>query len=107
MEKYHPSDGLETLDETQNTQENGIDDGVIVGTNINTGSDTTAGGDNGFLGRILRVLGMDTSKIGALAVNGIIFIAQMVSESESFQACTAYGQKIFIYLPFFISIGVK
>lgn len=91
MEKYHPSDGLETLDEAQNTQENGIDDGVIVGTSINTGSDTPGGGDNGFLGRILRVLGMDTSKIGALAVNGIIFIAQMVSESGSLRAYSDYG----------------
>lgn len=34
---------------------------------------------NGFMGNILRIIGLDTDKLGALAVNGIIFIAQIVS----------------------------
>lgn len=32
----------------------------------------------GIIGNLLRVIGLDGGKIGALAVNGIIFIAQMV-----------------------------
>lgn len=35
----------------------------------------------GLLSHMLRMFGMDGGKIGAMAVNGIIFIAQMVSES--------------------------
>lgn len=34
--------------------------------------------ESGFMGNILRVIGMDSGKLGALAINGIIFIAQMV-----------------------------
>lgn len=34
----------------------------------------------GLLSHLLRTIGLDGSKIGAMAVNGIIFIAQMVSE---------------------------
>lgn len=37
-------------------------------------------GENGFMGNILRVIGLDNGKLGALAINGIIFIAQMVSK---------------------------
>lgn len=72
--------------QNQGSQEENIDDNVIVGTGYNTGggtdSGTTSGVDHGFLGQVLRVLGMDTSKIGAMAVNGIIFIAQMVRISS-------------------------
>lgn len=56
-----------------------IDDNVIVGSIDGGGTTTTTSGvDQGFLGNVLRVLGMDSGKIGALAINGIIFIAQMV-----------------------------
>lgn len=34
--------------------------------------------ESGFMGNILRVIGLDSGKLGALAINGIIFIAQMV-----------------------------
>lgn len=40
-------------------------------------SDPAAGGP-GIISNLLRVIGLDGGKIGALAVNGIIFIAQMV-----------------------------
>lgn len=55
-----------------------IDDNVVVGNGYST-STQTAMGENGILGQVFRILGMDTSKIGAMALNGIIFIAQMVS----------------------------
>lgn len=76
-------DGLESFDEAPHTasQENQIDDAVIVGTSMSTEPSTTNSVDQGFLGRILRVIGMDTNKIGALAVNGIVFIAQMVHDN--------------------------
>lgn len=59
-----------------------IDDNVIIGNNdggiTTTTTTATSEVDHGFLGSVLRILGMDTGKIGALAINGIIFIAQMV-----------------------------
>lgn len=62
-----------------------IDDNVIIG-NID-GSETTttstSGIDHGFLGNVLRILGMDSGKIGAFAINGIIFIAQMVCKIKA------------------------
>lgn len=83
-----PSEHLEDFDEfpqnnqnhhESNSNEQGIDDNVIIGGNGIPGSTTTTTGmDHGFLGQVLRVLGMDSTKIGALAINGIIFIAQMV-----------------------------
>lgn len=87
MEKQHSSyDGIETFDDQSNPmpQENAIDDGVIVGSGMTTGPVSTNSADHGFIGRILRVIGMDTNKIGALAVNGIIFVAQMVRIPFSF-----------------------
>lgn len=42
---------------------------------IGTGSDIDPGS---LVGNMLRIIGMDNSKIGAMAVNGLIFIAQMV-----------------------------
>lgn len=61
-----------------NEQQN-IDDNVIIGSNADSGTSTTTTAiGHGFLGHMLRILGMDTNKIGALAINGIIFIAQMV-----------------------------
>lgn len=77
-----PTEHLEDFDELpqnqpnsfpSNSNEEHIDDNVIIG--------STAGAtnvDHGFLGKVLGILGMDTKKIGALAINGIIFIAQMV-----------------------------
>lgn len=60
-----------------------IDDNVIIGNNDGgVTTPTTTEVDHGFLGSVLRVLGMDTGKIGALAMNGIIFIAQMVSRNH-------------------------
>lgn len=80
-----PSQHLESLDEIphqiasqqqfdSDEERPSIDDNVIVTT------PTTTDVDHGFLGSVLRILGMDTGKIGALAINGIIFIAQMVGE---------------------------
>lgn len=65
-----------------NEERPNIDDNVIIGNNDGIGttstSTTTTQIDHGFLGNVLRILGMDSGKIGALAINGIIFIAQMV-----------------------------
>lgn len=59
-------------------EQTNIDDNVIIGNNGGTTTTPTNGIDHGFLGSVLRVLGMDSNKIGALAINGIIFIAQIV-----------------------------
>lgn len=80
-----PTEKLEDFGETPqnsnqvNSNEQGsIDDNVIIGNGISTKPTTPTEVNNGFLGQVLRVMGMDTGKIGALAMNGIIFIAQMV-----------------------------
>lgn len=39
--------------------------------------------DSSFMGGMLQLLGFDSSKIGAVAINGIIFIAQMVRYSAT------------------------
>lgn len=44
----------------------------------NQGINNNGGGQGGIISNLLRVIGLDGGKIGALAVNGIIFIAQMV-----------------------------
>lgn len=64
-----------------NEEQSNIDDNVIVENNNGDATVTTPTNavDHGILGSVLRVLGMDSSKMGALAINGIIFIAQMVS----------------------------
>lgn len=46
--------------------------------NYNTPNSNIAA-TNGFMGNILRIIGLDSDKLGALAINGIIFIAQMVT----------------------------
>lgn len=51
-------------------------DAVVIGDETPPVSDTLMGG-------MLKLLGFDTSKIGAVAVNGIIFIAQMVRYGAS------------------------
>lgn len=91
MTERYPSENLEDFGETpQNThqansnEQSSIDDNVIIGNNINTRPTTTTEVDHGILGQVLRVMGMDTGKIGALAVNGIIFIAQMVCSLNIF-----------------------
>lgn len=69
---YHP---------TNSNEQGTIDDNVIFGNNANINPTTTTpttGIDYGFMGQVLRIMGMDTSKMGSLALNGIIFIAQMV-----------------------------
>lgn len=87
-----PSEHLEDFGEIpQNTynvnsnEQGTVDDNVITGSNVNTKpttptTTTTTQIDTSFLSSVLRVMGMDTSKIGALAINGIIFIAQMVRD---------------------------
>lgn len=47
-------------------------DAIIVGEEIRPSS------ENSLMGGMLRLLGLDGSKIGAAAMNGLIFIAQMV-----------------------------
>lgn len=47
------------------------------------GDDTSSVAENSFMGGMLKLLGFDSSKIGAAAVNGIIFIAQMVRFSAN------------------------
>lgn len=42
-------------------------------------SNSNTAATNGFMGNILRIIGLDSDKLGALAINGIIFIAQMVT----------------------------
>lgn len=91
MTDRYPSEHLEDFDEapqnsqqTNSNEQGSIDDNVIIGNNINTKPTTTTEVDHGFLGQVLRVMGMDTGKIGALAVNGIIFIAQMVGSMKHF-----------------------
>lgn len=88
-----PSEHLEDLDEGpphqhtsfSNSPEQNIDDNVIVGSSGNAG---TSDIDHGIFGKMLSILGMDTSKIGALALNGIIFIAQIVCTIFSpFEKC--------------------
>lgn len=70
-------DGPETLQNTDHDSSGDINDNVIVdppnGHQTNIGDSTVISG-------ILKVLGMDSSKLGALAINGIIFIAQMVND---------------------------
>ena len=101
MTERYPTEHLEDFGETPqsthqgNSNEDGgnIDDNVIIGNNFSTQPTTTTSVDNGFLGQILRVMGMDSSKIGALAVNGLIFIAQMVCFTN-----------IFVFLLFFLNM---
>lgn len=61
-----------------NSDEQNIDANVIGVGNSNTGPPPTGQVSNGIFGQIIRIMGMDTSKIGALAINGLVFIAQMV-----------------------------
>lgn len=51
-------------------------DAIVIGDETPPLSDTLMGG-------VLKLLGFDTSKIGAVAVNGIVFIAQMVRYGAS------------------------
>lgn len=53
-------------------------DTVMVGS---IPSDPTS--DNSFASGLLKLLGFDSSKIGAFALNGIVFIAQMVRTSAN------------------------
>lgn len=53
-----------------------INDNVII--DPPSGQQTNIA-DSPIISGLLKVLGMDSSKLGALAINGIIFIAQMVS----------------------------
>ncbi|XP_031636173.1 uncharacterized protein LOC116349060 [Contarinia nasturtii] len=83
MTERYPSDHLEDFDELpQNIQQNTPNDQGNIEDNVITGSTKpTTGIDSGFLGQVIRIMGMDTGKIGAIAINGIIFIAQMIGRS--------------------------
>lgn len=52
-------------------------DAIVIGDQTPSLSDTS------FMGGMLKLLGFDSSKVGAVAVNGIIFIAQMVRYGAS------------------------
>lgn len=79
-----PSENLEDFGEFPpnnhvNINDQSIDDNVIIGNpGLTTTTTSATDVDHGFIGQMLRVLGMDSNKIGAIAINGIIFIAQMV-----------------------------
>lgn len=68
-------DGPDDAQHNDHDTSGDINDGVIV--EPPSGSATNIG-DSTIISSLLKVLGMDNSKLGALAVNGIIFIAQMV-----------------------------
>lgn len=53
-------------------------DTVVLGNN-----DEQPIAENTFVSGLLKLLGLDGSKIGALALNGIVFIAQMVRSSAN------------------------
>lgn len=61
------------------TPNNKRQDAVVLGDDAAASSLT----ENSLMGGVLKLLGFDSSKIGAAAVNGIIFIAQMVRFSAS------------------------
>lgn len=73
-------DGPEVSQHPDHDTSGDINDSVII--DPPSGSQTTIG-DSTIISSLLKVLGMDNSKLGALAVNGIIFIAQMVWQSET------------------------
>lgn len=89
------------LNQHHGSPDESIDDNVIVGNGYSTGPQTALG-DNGIFGQMLRILGMDTSKIGAMALNGIIFIAQMVSELTHFSETV--DERFDIFSPTFRSV---
>lgn len=70
-------DGTEAAHQTDHDTSDDINDNVIIDPPPN-GQQTNIG-DSTIITSLLKVLGMDNSKLGALAINGIIFIAQMVS----------------------------
>lgn len=61
-----------------NLKRNNIRQDAIV-----IGDQTPSPLDASFMGGMLKLLGFDSSKVGAVAVNGIIFIAQMVRYGAS------------------------
>lgn len=69
-------DGSDPGQQSDHEHSGEINDNVIV--DPPNGHQTNIG-DSPIISGLLKVLGMDNSKIGALAINGIIFIAQMVS----------------------------
>jgi hypothetical protein len=54
-------------------------DAVMIGDN----SDVSFSPDSSLMSGFLKVLGFDGAKIGAFALNGIVFIAQMVRSSAA------------------------
>ena len=47
-------------------------------------SDEPLAPGHGLLSNLLKIMGLDGGKIGALAINGILFIAQMVRQGTHF-----------------------
>lgn len=84
-------DGPEAAHHSDHDTSSDINDGVIV--DPPSGSPTNIG-DSTIISSLLKVLGMDNSKLGALAVNGIIFIAQMVWQYESKRKADIFATKI-------------
>lgn len=72
-------DGPEASQHPDHDAADDINDNVIV--DPPSGQQTNIG-DSPIISSLLKVLGMDNSKLGALAINGIIFIAQMVSGGQ-------------------------
>lgn len=62
------SDGTQTTSNSHG--QNNIDD-----------NDFRQGAGAGLMGNLLRIIGLDNGKLGALAMNGLIFIAQIVCNS--------------------------
>lgn len=56
------------------------DDGAQPSFNGQSATDNIFANVNGnFMGNMLRIIGLDNGKLGAMAMNGLIFIAQIVS----------------------------
>lgn len=70
---------LNNFDASQSDANDNENENVTEGINAEkpVGTEPTANG-YGIVKNVLKVFGMDTSKIGAIAINLIIFLAQMV-----------------------------
>lgn len=73
-------DGTDAGQPSDHDTSDDINDNVVI--DAPSGTQTNIG-ESAIISSLLKVLGMDSSKLGALAINGIIFIAQMVRNSYS------------------------
>lgn len=76
---------VSNADASQSDADADADENVIEGVDGGkpAGSEPTANGYE-IVKNVLKVFGMDSSKIGAMAINLLIFIAQVVSSLERF-----------------------